>query len=437
MEAAFGDLTPWSDPSWYQGHCSPYYSSTHIEWRSRVRSWLEEHVIPFAPEWEENAFYEYGEHDGQVDHLALQRKFAEAGLLPAVLGGEWPEQYTTHKAPQDYDVFHNLILLDELARASPDSASILSTGYIIAGRPVFQFGSEELKRRVVPSFLKGDTNLCLCMSEPSAGSDVSALSTTAEKTEDGQHFIVNGEKKWITGGLYADYFVVAARTGVAGPKGLSLLLLEKEMIGLTCKKMKCTGSWASGTTYVTMEDVKVPRQNLMGKENGGFKLMMFNLNHERWYVAALATRNARTCLEEAILYSQKRKTFGKKLIEHQAIRLKIAQMAAHVESTWSLVEHIAYQMKEMPEDVSRFLLGGQTALLKVKATQTFEYCAREASQILGGSSYVRTGQGARLEKLLRVCRAFAIFAGSEEVLMDLATRMSMKLQQATKQMAGH
>merc|ERR1712100_89908 len=108
-------------------------------------------------------------------------------------------------------------------------------------------------------------------------------------------------------------------------------------------------------------------------------------------------------------------------------------MAAHVESTWSLVEHIAYQMKEMPEEVSRFLLGGQTALLKVKATQTFEYCAREASQILGGSSYVRTGQGARLEKLLRVCRAFAIFAGSEEVLMDLATRMSIKLQQATKQ----
>ena len=111
-------------------------------------------------------------------------------------------------------------------------------------------------------------------------------------------------------------------------------------------------------------------------------------------------------------------------------------MAAHVESTWCLVEHICYQMKSMPDDVARFLLGGQTALLKVKATQTFEFCAREASQILGGSSYVRTGQGARLEKLLRVCRAFAIFAGSEEVLMDLACRQAIKLQDVTKQMAG-
>jgi len=106
----------------------------------------------------------------------------------------------------------------------------------------------------------------------------------------------------------------------AGPKGLSLLLLEKGMEGLSCKKMKCTGSWASGTTYINFEDVKVPRSNILGEENKGFKLMMFNLNHERWYVAALACRNARTCLEEAVLYAQKRKTFGKKLIEHQAIR---------------------------------------------------------------------------------------------------------------------
>jgi len=208
------------------------------------------------------------------------------------------------------------------------------------------------------------------------------------------------------------------------------------MQGLSCRKMKCTGSWASGTTFVTMEDTKVPAENLIGKENGGFKLMMFNLNHERWYVAVLAARNARTCLEEAVLYAQKRKTFGKKLIEHQAIRMKIAQMAAQVESLWCMIENMTYQMKHMPEDTARFLLGGHSALLKVKATQTFEYCPREASQILGGNSYVRTGQGARVEKLLRCVRAFAIFAGSEEVLMDLAARQAIKLQEVTKQMAG-
>ena len=101
-----------------------------------------------------------------------------------------------------------------------------------------------------------------------------------------------------------------------------------------------------------------------------------------------------------------------------------------------MVEHLTYQFKTMPEDTARFLLGGQSALLKVKATQTFEYCAREASQILGGNSYVRNGQGARVEKLLRACRAFAIFAGSEEVLMDLATRQAVKLQEVTKQMIG-
>ena len=133
-----------------------------------------------------------------------------------------------------------------------------------------------------------------------AGSDVANIKTEAIKTSDGKHYIVNGEKKWITNAIFADYYVVVVRTGGPGMHGISLLLLEKGMPGITLRKMKCSGVWASGTTYVTFENVKVPVENLIGPENKGFKCLMVNFNHERMSIATQATRFARVCLEEAL-----------------------------------------------------------------------------------------------------------------------------------------
>ncbi len=199
-------------------------------------------------------------------------------------------------------------------------------GISIGLPPVIQFGSKELADRVAPKCLHGEAVICLAITEPDAGSDVANLKTTAVKTEDGQHYIVNGSKKWITNGVFADYFTVAVRTGGKGMSGISLLLIEKTMPGVTTRQMQCSGVWSSGTTYITFEDVKVPVSNLIGVENQGFLYVMYNFNHERWATAVQAIRFSRVCLEEALKYSLKRETFGKKLIEHPVIRLKMAHV---------------------------------------------------------------------------------------------------------------
>lgn len=148
------------------------------------------------------------------------------------------------------------------------------------------FGSKDLKQRVVPDCLAGKKTICLAITEPVAGSDVSGLQCEAVLTPDGEHYIVNGEKKWITNGIFADYFTVAVRTGGPGMNGLSLLLIERTFPGINTRQMKCSGVWCSGTTYITFDNVKVPKENLIGQENKGFKYIVNNFNTERLGIAS-------------------------------------------------------------------------------------------------------------------------------------------------------
>jgi alkylation response protein AidB-like acyl-CoA dehydrogenase len=175
------------------------------------------------------------------------------------------------------------------------------------------------------------------------------------------------------------------------------------------------------------QDVRVPVENLIGKENEGFKYIMYNFNHERYGVCVQACRFARVCFEEAFRYAHKRKTFGKRLIDHPVIRLKLAHMARQVEATCAWLESITYQITTMSHLEQAKRLGGPMALLKAQATTTFEYCAREASQIFGGLAYTRGGQGEKVERLYREVRAYAIPAGSEEIMLDLGVRQAMKM----------
>lgn len=148
----------------------------------------------------------------------------------------------------------------------------LETGLGIGLPPITKFGSEELKRKILPDCLAGRKHICLAITEPYAGSDVANIRTEAKLSDDGSYYIVNGEKKWITNGVFADYFTVAVRTGGPGMGGISLLLIERSMPGVKTRQMQCSGVWASGTAYITFEDVKVPKSYIVGKENGGFKV---------------------------------------------------------------------------------------------------------------------------------------------------------------------
>lgn len=420
----FGDLVPFGDPTWYQGWVSPYYNETHTVFRKMVRQFVNSEVIPNVHRWDE----------AKEMPLDFLRKTAKLGLLPMIVGPPWPYEYATYPAaqgfdPAKFDSFHELILIDELSRcASGGVAWGLSGGLAIGLPPVLKFGSKELKEKIAPGVLRGEKVICLAVTEPWGGSDVANITTTAVLSADGSHYVVNGEKKWITNGVAADFFTVACRTGGPGMKGVSLIVVERGP-GVTTKQMNCMGVWASGTTYITFEDVKVPVGNLIGQANKGFKYIMDNFNHERWSIVIQANRFARVCLEESIKFAMRRRTFDKPLIEQPVIRAKVAEMARMVMATHAALEDLTYQFDKMPKGLQALALGGHTALLKVQATKTFEFCAREAAQIFGGASYTRDGQGEKVERLYREVRAYAIPGGSEEIMADLGVRQSLKMSQ--------
>ncbi|OAR05780.1 hypothetical protein LLEC1_07999 [Akanthomyces lecanii] len=211
--------------------------------------------------------------------------------------------------------------------------------------------------------------------------------------------------------------------------GVSLLLIERTE-GVSTRRMDCQGVWSSGTTYVAFEDVKVPVENLLGKQNQGFRVIMSNFNHERIGIIIQSLRFSRVLFEESVKYANKRRTFGKKLIDHPVIRMKLAHMARQVEASYNWLENVVYQCERMPDTEAMLRLGGPIAGLKAQSTLTFEFCAREASQIFGGLSYSRGGQGAKVERLYRDVRAYAIPGGSEEIMLDLSMRQSMRVAKA-------
>ncbi|KAF6227035.1 hypothetical protein HO133_008476 [Letharia lupina] len=422
----YGAMIPYADPSWYQSYHSPYFNETHVALRAEVREWVDNEIEPYVTEWDE----------AKKVPDKIYKQMGERGYLAGLMGlHKYPTNYTDHRVksvkPEDWDLFHEMLLTDEISRAgSGGLVWNLIGGFGIGCPPLVKFGKKPLVDRILPGILNGDKRICLAITEPDAGSDVANLTCEAKLTEDGKHYIVNGEKKWITNGVWCDYFTTAVRTGGEGMNGVSALLIEREHGGVSTRKMDCQGVWASGTTYVTFEDVKVPVENLLSKENQGFKVIMTNFNHERIGIIIQCIRFSRVCYEESVKYAHKRRTFGKKLIDHPVIRLKLAHMARQIEASYNWMENLIYQCNVMQETEAMLKLGGAIAGLKAQATVTFEFCAREASQIFGGLSYSRGGQGAKVERLYRDVRAYAIPGGSEEIMLDLSIRQALRVHKA-------
>lgn len=380
--------------------------------------------MPYVTEWEE----------ARLVPPEIYKQMGERGYLAGLMGTHYPKEYVKNSvaavSPEKWDLFHELTITDELSRAgSGGLVWNLIGGFGIGMPPVMKYAKKELRDRIAPGILQGDKRICLAITEPDAGSDVANLTCEAKLSEDGKHYIVNGEKKWITNGIWSEYFTTAVRTGKPGMNGVSVLLIERSAGGVSTRKMDCQGVWSSGTTYITFEDVKVPVENLIGKENQGFRVIMTNFNHERIGIIIQCIRFARVCYEESMKYAHKRKTFGKRLIDHPVIRLKLAHMARQIEASWSWLENMIYQCQKMGEMEAMLKLGGAIAGLKAQSTTTFEFCAREASQIFGGLSYSRGGQGAKVERLYRDVRAYAIPGGSEEIMLDLSIRQALKVHQ--------
>ena len=264
--------------------------------------------------------------------------------------------------------------------------------------PLLKFGSRELQERLLPELLLGKKRICIAITEPEAGSDVAGIQTTAVKTEDGNHYLVNGTKKWITNGIWSSYATMAVRTSGPGPAGLSLLVVPLlDYPGVTMRRMKVAGQLTGGTTFIELDDVKVPVENLVGEEGMGMKYIMTNFNHERLTITIGATRQARVALSAAFEYCLQREAFGKTLMDQPVVRHRLAKCGAMLESQWAWVEQFVYQMTKLSKTEADVELGGLTALAKAQAGIILDECARCAVLLFGGNGFTATGRGELIE----------------------------------------
>jgi acyl-CoA dehydrogenase len=372
---------------------SPFYTAEHEAWRAVVRRFVENEIEPHAHQWDEA-----GEFPRE-----LYVKAAAIGLL----GLGFPEEFGGTQADQ----FMKIVTSQELARAGAGGINASLMSHTIGSPPIARAARPEVRAKVLPEVLSGKKISALAITEPGGGSDVANLRTKARR--DGDHYIVNGEKTFITSGVRADYLTVAVRTGGEGASGVSLLLIEGATPGLSRTKLKKMGWWASDTASLHFDDCRVPAANLIGEEGQGFKLIMHNFNSERMGMAASCTAYARVCVDEAIAYAKERKTFGKPIAQHQVIRHKLVDMAQRVAASQAMLEMLAWRLGQGESPVA------EICMMKNQATQTMAYCASEAVQIFGGAGFMR---GIKVERIYREVKVNAIGGGTEEIMKDLASR---------------
>lgn len=218
-----------------------------------------------------------------------------------------------------------MITQEELFRLpTPGFIDGLIGGRNISVPVMLNFGNDWMKKELAPRAIRGEIDTCLAITEPFVGSDVAGVRTTAVKSPCGKFYIVNGAKKWITQAQSAEYFVTAVRTGRAkGHGGISVLLIQRTE-GVSTKLIKTSYSTSAGTALIIFENVKVPVENLIGEENKGFKIVMYNFNHERWGIVVGLLSRCRFVVEESFKWSQQRKIFGRRLIDQPVIQEKVS-----------------------------------------------------------------------------------------------------------------
>ena len=370
-----------------------HYSADHEAFRDTVRRFVAREILPHAAAWDEAGGFP----------RELYAQAASAGLLGVGFPGEYGG------TPADH--FYRLILAEELGRSGSGGTCAGLMSHTIGLPPVVAGASDELKARILPGVLSGRQISALAVTEPGAGSDVAQLSTIAKR--DGDHYIVNGAKTFITSGMRADWYTVAVRTGGPGAAGVSLLAIERDTPGFTRSELRKMGWWASDTAALHFDDCRVPAANLIGAEGQAFPLIMRNFNGERLTLAASACGAAQACLEDAVAWARSRRTFGRPLIQHQVIRHKLVDMVERIEATRALLDDLASRLDAGEQPVA------QTAMAKNHAARTLQFCADAAVQILGGSGYMR---GVRVERIYREVKVMMIGGGAEEILKDLAAR---------------
>jgi acyl-CoA dehydrogenase len=372
----------------------PFISDEHRAFRDSVRRFVDNEIMPHVDAWEEA-----GEFPREL--------YEKAGAL-----GYWSNGVEkTYGGLGENDPFLITILAEEMARAGAGGIPAGLGSNSIAIPPIAVAGTEDLKAALLPPLLAGTAIGALAVTEPSGGSDVAGIITRAER--DGDHYVVNGEKTFITSGMRADYLTTAVRTGGEGAGGISVLVIPTDLEGISRSPLPKMGWWSSDTASIAFTDVRVPARFLMGAENVGFPILMANFNNERLMLIAGMNGASRVLYEDALEWARNRNTFGRPLSHRQVVRHKLVEMDRRINGSKAFQDILAWRLSQGDSPVA------ELAEAKVTASLTMEFCAREAAQILGGASFIR---GNRVERLYREVRVNAIGGGSEEIMRDLAAR---------------
>jgi len=412
---------PYAEHPFWHGYESAYFNESHDRYRKEIRKFLHEEVRSIA---------EQSEVSNAPPTDEMFRKLGKFGILASRIGPGEHLKYAPSLPggvkPEEFDYFHELIAHEEVGRlACPGFVDGIGSGMVIGLPPVIQFGPQWMKEKISREILSGEKRICLAITEPYAGSDVASIKTTAVLNKQGTHYIVNGQKKWITGGCESQYFTTAVRTGGEGMGGISLLLIERGE-GVETRRIKTAYSSAAGTSYITFDNVMVPVENLIGKENQGFLCIMYNFNHERWMIICYIVAAIRGTIEECWKWTVQRKAFGKPLIQQPVVRMKLANMVSQMEAASSWLEAITYQMCKMPYDMQSMRLGGTMSLLKYYATRVASSVSDDAVQLFGGRAITAGGMGIMIERFQRTHKFASILGGSEEIMADLGIKMAQR-----------
>ena len=374
---------------------NPFDNDERRAFRDSVARFVRNEIEPHADAWDEAGTFPWAVHE----------KACALGLF----GFGIDEQYGGLGFE---DAFMRAASAEELGRGGIGGviAAIGSRGIMVG--LVNGLANEDIKRRALPEILSGMKGGALGITEPSGGSDVANLQTRARR--EGDEYIINGSKTFITGGMNASYFAIAARTGEAGGGGISLFFVEAQMPGFSRTAIeRKMGWWASDTATLYFDECRVPAANLMGLENRGFFATLNNFNFERLFMCAQMLGMARRCLDDSVAYAQQRKTFGKALIKHQVIRHKIADMSSRIDAMDALINQICWNINAGDTPVAAI------SKAKVFCSTALEFCANEAMQIFGGAGYLR---GNAVERIYRETKVMTIGGGSAEIMRDLAMR---------------
>jgi alkylation response protein AidB-like acyl-CoA dehydrogenase len=371
------------------------FTEEHEALRDSIRAFVDRELAPHAEEWEETTFPD-----------SVFRRMGELGFL----GLSMPEVY----GGQGGDYYCNLVLAEELSRSHSGGLAMgLAVHTDMATPPILQFGTEEQKQRYLVPSIRGERISCLGITEPDAGSDVAGIRTRAVR--DGDEWVINGSKTYITNGHRADFIVLVTKTDPdAGYDGFSLFIVDMDLPGVVReKKLEKLGMHASDTALLAFQDVRVPTEALLGQLGKGFYQIMWELQGERLIGAAGCVAGAQAAFDRTLAYALERKAFGREIGHFQSIRHKFAAMATKIEASRQLVYTTAWRFANGEYPVR------EISMAKLHAAQMCCEVADECLQIHGGAGYMREYG---IERAWRDLRLNRIGAGTDEIMLDVIGR---------------